>query len=382
MDHGRPGGVETTTSQLSEPGRLARLGHQPALDGLRGVAVLVVLGHNLGWPWLRGGFFGVDLFFALSGFLITTLLLEEYARQGTISLRRFFVRRALRLYPALVVVVLFSGLSVLLLKPEVTGPRVVLMLGSTLLYFSNYVLAADTQAWAGGLAHTWSLAVEVHFYLAWAFLVAFLTGRRGLDLRVILRLTLGLATAGAVWRLAYWWVAGDADRVYASTGTRIDALFWGATAGVLRLRLPGDLAGQGGWRVGRATVQGIEWGCAVGVLVLVGAVRQGSWVASAGGYGLVAAAGAALILTTLLSEHSWLSGVLSRPVLRWFGEISYSLYLWHLPASRLFTAERLTRWGCPDVLVEATRAGLCVLLAAGSYYTVERYFLRRKLRWA
>jgi hypothetical protein len=126
--------------------------------------VLAVMLHNCGAPGFQGGFLGVDIFFALSGFLITTLLLEDHVRRGTIALAAFFWRRVLRLYPALVVLIAAVALSSLA-RPEVDASRVWLVVVSNLFYFSNWVLAADTRAWAGGTAHTWSLAVEVHFYV-------------------------------------------------------------------------------------------------------------------------------------------------------------------------------------------------------------------------
>ena len=358
----------------------AALGRQPALDGIRGVAVLIVLGHNLGWAWLKGGFFGVDVFFALSGFLITTLLLEEYAHQGTISLRRFFARRCLRLYPALVLVVAFSALSVLVFHPPVTGARVALMLGSTLAYFSNYVLAADTQAWAGGLAHTWSLAVEVHFYILWAVTVTWITRRRGMDLRLLTRIALGAAFASAAWRLTYWWVSGNADRVYAATETRLDSVFFGAGAALIRLRHLAQPKRTGLGSLGRWSVGAVELAGVSVVVVLVLCIKQGSPVASAGGYGLVGAITAALILTALLNPHSWVGRWATGSLPAWFGRISYSLYLWHVPASKLFTAERLAPLGWPPVMVEASRAAVSILLAVVSYYAVERFFLRLKGR--
>lgn len=361
----------------------ARLGHATPLDGLRGFAVLAVVGHNLELTWLQGGFFGVDVFFALSGFLITTLLLEDYLARGVISLPNFARRRFFRLYPALILLVIASALSSLT-RPEVELSRVGLVVASALLYFSNWVLVADSQAWVGGLGHTWSLAVEVHFYVLWALTLSFVTRRWGARLGALLALALGVTVASALWRVVVSTGVDGLNRAYAGTDTRFDAIFLGVAAALLRsdnLLNPGSGAVVvASWP--RWAVRALECFLAGAVLWLINQTPHLSLVAMFGGFGLVGGATALLILTALLSPHSILARPLQNGVLVWFGQISYSLYLWHVPVKKLLTPDRFARFGLGSWFVEVIAVIVSIALAAASYYGVERAFLRlrRKAR--
>ena len=359
---------------------IPRLGRQPVLDGIRGVAVLVVRGHNLGWKWLPGGFFGVDMFFALSGFLITTLLLEEYSRTGRISLGRFFVRRGLRLYPALVVLVAFSVASVFVLHPPVAAPRVTLMAVSVLGYFSNWVLAMDPRAWAGGMGHTWSLAIEVHFYILWALVVVAVTRRRGADLLVLGVLAFTIALTSGLWRAAAWMMGWEASYLYADTDARLDSVFLGAGVALLRLGHFNDPQASPLRLMNRWTIWSFETACIAVLATLVCTVRQSAPTAYLGGFGVAGGATALLILTTQLSRFSFVARAASLRILAWFGVVSYSIYLWHVPVGKLLPAGSFAGLGLPPVTVEILRAAIAVVIAAGSYYSVERYFLRLKNR--
>lgn len=359
---------------------IPRLGRQPALDGIRGVAVLVVLGHNLGWGWLRGGFFGVDMFFALSGFLITTLLLEEYSRTGGISLGRFFVRRGLRLYPALVVLVAFSVASVFVFHPPVAAPRVTLMAVSVLGYFSNWVLALDSHAWAGGMGHTWSLAIEVHFYILWALIVVAVTRRRGADLWLLGGLAFSIALVSGLWRAVAWRMGWEASYLYADTDARLDSVFLGAGVALLRLGHFNDPQASPLRHMNRWTIWSFETACIAVLATLVYTVRQSAPTAYLGGFGVAGGATALLILTTQLSKHSFVAKAAALPVLAWFGVVSYSIYLWHVPVGKVLPAEKFAALGLPPMAVEMLRAAIVVVIAAGSYYGIERYFLRLKNR--
>src|SRR4051812_16049700 len=154
-----------------------RLGYVPGLDGLRGIAVIAVLLFHGGVSWARGGFLGVDLFFVLSGYLITSLLLDELRRTGTIGLGGFWSRRARRLVPALLLVVAAVGASALLVDPPgglatLRGDGI-----ATLGYIANWHYIAEGASYFGQTAapsplrHTWSLAIEEQFYLLWPLIV-------------------------------------------------------------------------------------------------------------------------------------------------------------------------------------------------------------------
>src|SRR4051794_2930819 len=206
-----------------------RLPHVDALDGLRGVAVLGVLAFHLGH--LRGGFLGVDLFFVLSGFLITSLLLAEWRRDGRIALGAFWARRARRLLPAVLVLIAAIAAYAATNPPSVAMHALRGDALATLAYVANWhAIVADHSYWElfsvpSLLAHTWSLAIEEQLYVVWPLIVvvALRFGRRAL-----LFTALGLGVASAIAMIV---LHGDGDptsRVYFGTDTRAAAVLFGA----------------------------------------------------------------------------------------------------------------------------------------------------------
>src|SRR5437764_78652 len=184
-------------ARLDEEVAPFRLGYRPALDGVRGMAILAVLAfhthHLFGWSLLRGGNIGVDVFFVLSGFLITTLLLEEWEGTRIISLKSFYWRRALRLIPALVLLLtaLYFLSDVLFLRAEANDTRRAIPVA--FVYASDLALAVFNLR-LGALQHTWSLAMEEHFYLIWpVLLLAFL--KLGMTRKRLIIITLLLPAA-------------------------------------------------------------------------------------------------------------------------------------------------------------------------------------------
>jgi peptidoglycan/LPS O-acetylase OafA/YrhL len=350
------------------------------LDGIRGFAVLVVLCHNLGWPGFQGGFLGVDVFFALSGFLITTLLLEDQVRYGRISLRRFFLRRFLRLYPALLVLVMFSAVSAAFMSPPVSPSRIGAVAASVLGYWSNWLVIADPKAWFGGLNHTWSLAVEMHFYVIWAAIMAWATGRRDRDWRLLVLVAAVMVAGSVLWRAFLWTQGTDLHRLYAGTDMRLDAVFLGAVAGLLRWRHLADPAKSILPVLGPGIVRAIELAGMALFIFMVMVLAQESSGVFLGGFTLAGGITAGLILTALLYPGSLVARLASWSVMAWLGQISYSLYLWHVPAGKLFSVARLSSFGLSPLLVELVRVVTSIAVAAVSYYTIERYFLRLKDR--
>src|SRR5712664_1012289 len=171
------------------------LGYRPALDGVRAVAILAVLARHS--RLLPAGYLGVDIFFALSGFLITSLLSEEYARTGTITLRLFYARRALRLLPALVVLVVVCSGTLVATRPEYR-PLVLHEAALVLFYVANCAWVIDLPMWI--YSHTWSLGIEEQFYVLWPLaLLGLLRAVR--DPRASAVLVLVVAAAGVAWRL-------------------------------------------------------------------------------------------------------------------------------------------------------------------------------------
>ncbi|PJE96420.1 acyltransferase [Streptomyces carminius] len=348
--------------------------HIAPLDGLRGLAVLGVLFFHTGH--LGGGFLGVDLFFVLSGFLITGLLLKETrARDGRIDLVAFWGRRARRLLPALAVMIAGTlvltwafGPPLLLRHALDDAPWVAANLANWHFVSDQvgYWDSADTRVFA----HLWSIAVEEQFYLVWPLLLGLAARGRAAHRRVAV-----LAAAGAAVSLALMialTVPTDTTRVYEGTDTRAFSLLLGALAATAPasrlLARVGDRAA--GW-AGAVLVCGIGayWATADGQDDL--SLFQG---------GLFLHALAAALLTGLLARapRSPAGRLLAAPPLRWFGLLSYSLYLWHWPVLLLLSEERLglSGWGRTAVVLAVSTAA-----ARLSKVLVEDP-VRYRARWA
>jgi peptidoglycan/LPS O-acetylase OafA/YrhL len=353
-------------AETPRPGR--RLGYVPALDGARGVAIaLVVSFHAFDRP--VGGFLGVHVFFVLSGFLITSLLLDEWRRTGRISLRSFYARRALRLFPALLVFVA-AYLAVQTARELVTPDALALSAAAKgalagLFYVSNIVQAAGTHLGVS-VVHLWSLAVEEQFYVLWPLtligLLALGARRRGVAAFLI-----GAIALLVLHRFRLYHEGADWRRLYLAPDTTFDALLIGCLAGVWFVsgRLPRPLAS-------RSFLTGFAIVGAAGAAVTVLTLGTHDRVLYAGPLSAFAAAVAVLVLLVVTRPEGLLARGLSVRPLVYLGRISYSLYLWHLIALEL-------AWRGLDA---PTGVGLVMGLAAAaaSYHFVEMPFLRRKRR--
>jgi peptidoglycan/LPS O-acetylase OafA/YrhL len=337
--------------------------HLPALDGLRAVAVgLVILGHA-GLGWFIPGDLGVSIFFVLSGFLITWLLLAEHDTTGTISLRGFYLRRTLRIFPAYYTFLMLSYAA-----DWVLGHRWPLPLTlSALTYTVNYYNAL-TQTHAGTIAHAWSLGVEEQFYLLWplAFLLLARLGRRALTRALVASIVLVLG-----WRSwLYLSGPGDAAYVYNAFDTRFDNVAVGCLLAVA--------ASTGPVQRGAALVARYGWMPLVTVL-LVGWSRLNGWQEYHYSVGFTVNAVLLAVLVVQLMQLSahplwrWLE----HPVARFLGVISYPLYLYHQWGISLGSHLRML----PPALQSVAGVLACIGLASASYYIVERPFLALKRRW-
>ncbi len=325
---------------------MTRLGHVKALDGIRGIAIVSVVGFHL-FNWPHGGQFGVDLFFVLSGFLITTLLLEEHERHGRIGLRAFYVRRARRLLPALGVLLIAIAAIGALVYPT---RRLVEILAASAFYAANFVRGFATYDvfWASPADHLWSLAQEEQFYLLWPPLLIVLLHRT--TVKRILTGTLALFVALCVYRWALATGGARFQRIYFAPDVHADGLVIGCAAAFARahgIRLP---AGTG-------------W---VGLVVFTAAALAATESIDTQVYVLpiVELGAAALVLHA--ANPGLLSRCLSLRPLPWLGAISYSVYLWHQMAGWF------VGWKHPWYALAAT-----MILSIGSYYLVERPFRRR-----
>ena len=417
-------------------GRPIRFGFVPALDGLRALSVLGVMLYHGGA--LAGGFLTIDVFFVLSGFLITSLLLGEWATRLTIRLGQFWTRRARRLLPALLVMLL--GVAVYAKVFASPGEFANLRLDSlsTLFYVSNwhfifgssnyFVMTAQTSP----LAHMWSLSIEEQFYILWPPVVLFML-HLGRKLRPSRRLVPLLVTAviGAVasaldMRFSYHGAA-TLMRVYEGTDTRSQDILVGAalaigmamwaqhrptptgagqqatetaqprrahpsagTAGVVpppslrrefhRRRGPG-IKPIAAWEIEsrpvRTLFQVLGWATlATGVFLWV-RVPKPSLFLFQGGYFLFALGVALVIFSAITAQAGSLSLALGNPVFRYIGKISYGTYLWHFPLFALLDGARMHLYGYPLLTV---RIAVTLVVATGSYYLVEEPVRRGSMR--
>jgi peptidoglycan/LPS O-acetylase OafA/YrhL len=346
-----------------------RLGYQPALDGLRGVAIaLVVSFHAFGWP--ANGTLGVDLFFVLSGFLITMLLLEERESNGRFSLRAFYVRRARRLLPALLVLLL-GFLVVALAAGGLGSPRspMAVGLGSALTYSSNFAAAADPSSVPAGMLHLWSLAAEEQFYVLWplALLVLLRFGGR----RLVVKGLAIVLVAAMLYRLRLVLGGASIERLYYAPDTHADPLLIGcALACCLQARrLPRAVMSSAGTRATLgACALGLVLAAALFVHHLPSSVAYGTQLVPTG-VGFLTA----LLIACAVAGRSLLSSVLSAAPLVRLGRISYSLYLWHLPI--LVAVAGVNRTASVRTIAGV---GLAVAVATASRRFVELPFLRRR----
>ncbi len=338
------------------------LGYRPALDGLRAVAIALVLWHHAvailapaGGSLLAGGFLGVDIFFVLSGFLITSVLAESAARGG-ISLRSFYARRARRLLPALVVFLGAHGVLAVVQGRDVTEEAVTTL--SALTYTSNL---APTFGWdlAPDQLHLWSLAVEEQFYLLWPLiLLVLLRSGRG---RVALGAMASIVVGVVLWRTALLDHHGAGyPIVYQRTDARLDALVIGAMLAV---------ALHSGWRPNPWISRLAGWGGTIVVAGFAIGVGADADPLYRGGFTLVAIGAAGMILLAL-DGRSAFSRLLAHPLLVGVGRISYSLYLWHVLAYGLVAGT--SRSPVTRITIGVTLAVVCAVI---SHVLVERPFL-------
>ena len=341
----------------------------PALDGVRALAVIAVLAYHADLRAAQGGFLGVDVFFVLSGFLVTALLLTERQRFGHFSLYRFWGRRARRLLPAVAVLLAAVAMAVPLLAPD-QGYRLRGDLGAALAYVSNWRLIFEQQSYfqATGrpplLQHLWSLAVEEQFYVLWPVFLGVglrLTRRR----RRVGAAAVVLAAGSTVLMAVLHDPTADPSRVYYGTDTRLAALlvgaalacFWPARTAKRRPRVPKPVL----------EVAGLA---ALGGLVLcVRDVHQYRPGLYRGGFLGVAVLAGVVVAVCASRRPTLLSRFLAQAPLVWLGKRSYSVYLWFWPVFMLTRPHAdvpLTGWP-----LLALRLAITLALASASYRFVE-----------
>ena len=348
--------------------------HIPALDGLRGIAVLTVMIYHLTYllpslsAFVKGGFLGVDIFFVLSGFLITSILIKEYEKDGQISLKKFYLRRAFRLVPAfwtfLIFIYFFAGQILPAEQAKLIYSHDNLFYAFT--YLMNWHSAFGTEL-TGNLNHSWSLAIEEQFYIIWS-LALFAAFAKKITRRQIFLLTSITILALIGWRF-FRAADGVSPRVlYYSTETRIDALLIGCVGAMIyswRL-LPKKF--YAGWQFSLLALISLA-----ATLWMISHFSHTDSVLYYAPLSIFALATAIIILWLMTREKSFPKTLLELSPLRWIGKISYGLYLWHYVFYEF--GKELFQSAALQVMIGV---GLAFFVSTASFYLIEEPFLKLK----
>ena len=339
----------------------AQYGYIPGLNGIRAVSVLIVLVAHMGLEHIIPGGFGVTVFFFISGFLITRLLIAEHEAKGCIKLKQFYMRRFIRLYPALLFMVL--GTIFLYSIFGWGGPKPLETLSAvfygTNIYQVGIRMGGDApfMPWT----HLWSLAVEEHFYLIFPAFLVLLRGKWD----HILKVAIFVLVAVLCWR-TYICVQTNLpleSYTYMMTDTRIDSLVWGCVLSIM-LHVNGSTR-KISWLIGYLPV-------AVSILAILASflIRDETFRYTAR-FSLQGLALFTLFLNLFFWDRfHWLLSILEWSPLAWFGTVSYALYLWHVPI-----IDMCIRYMGKSPLTYLTALGISIYAAAFSYYIVEKRFL-------
>lgn len=367
----QPGTVHRLAARLQQS--VPAMGYVSGLDGVRAIAVIGVLVYHGNSGWLPGGFLGVDVFFVLSGFLISTILFQELSASGGVNFKRFYVHRARRLLPALVATLVLTAILVVFFARDAASQFRADVLPS-LFYVANwnYILADQSYFEAIGrapmLQHLWSLAVEEQFYLLWPLVLYGVFRWRGrlavgrVALLLALLATLAMAVMSVLWNVPG---GGDASRLYFGTDTHSMGLLLGAAlAAVWR---PGALPRQLELRQALA-LTGVG---ALGVASVLGCFVWFSATSNAlyrGGF-LVVIGGSLLMIAVITHPAAKLNAVMSIAPLRYLGTRSYGLYLYHWPIFLVTRPNLDLPFG--GVTAFAVSMGLTFAVAEVSYRYLE-----------
>ncbi|MCY7817579.1 acyltransferase family protein [Bacillus haynesii] len=343
----------------------------PGLDGLRAFAVLAVIAYHLNMSWADGGFIGVDIFFVLSGYLITSIILPAYGNDISLTFRDFWVRRIRRLLPAATIMIFATVIWVALFNRElmhtVRGDAI-----SSLLYVSNWwfifhdLSYFDSFGSPSPLKNLWSLAIEEQFYFIWPIIlllgIYIFKKRERLAAAVVL-----CALCSAIWMSILYVPGGDPSRVYYGTDTRAFELLIGCALALVwpmkRLsgnRLPNSL---------KHALHGTELAAFALLMMSIYFVDEFSPFLYHGGMLLISII-AAILIACVSHPSSFLGFALSVKPLRWIGKRSYGIYLWHYPVIVLSTP--VQEIGNPVYWHVAIKVAVTFILAELSYRFIEK----------
>jgi peptidoglycan/LPS O-acetylase OafA/YrhL len=395
------------------------MGHIRGLDGIRALSVLAIIAFHTGLNSVPGGFYGVDSFFVLSGFLITSLLVREWSGSGTIRLRRFWAGRARRLLPALFLLIAVIGIVLAVVPAVLATPNILGDALSTMFYVSNWysihngVTYFSLSTQPSPLLHTWSLAIEEQFYLVWPLVVLGVlklgtnrrrrasrrpaerhavdvlgggqlllvgpapvnddpawTRRRRLHVLFVVSI---LGSLGSAILMAILAPNGYTTRAYYGTDTRAQALLVGAAVAIgLTLWKDGSARRWFTRFTGILALAGVA-----GTAALWATTSETSTFAFSGGFMVASLAAGAVVLGCATAPRSLVVWLLELPPLPQWGRISYGVYLWYWPVLLVMTGQRL-HWGVYPLFL--ARVGVTVAIAALSYDLVEMPVRRGALK--
>lgn len=344
------------------PGDWAPMGFVPGLDGIRAIAVIVVVAYHGNWFGLQGGFVGVDVFFTLSGFLITRLLIDEHHRRGSVSMKNFYIRRGLRLLPALFGLVAGVWLAAALLD----APRLEDRLAPRSLWALSYVANwrdVVTGTHGGPFSHLWSLSVEEQFYVLWPIVAVVLLRRQGVA--AVRRVAGALAVAFALLTVWRHWSGDSGFDIYFATHSHGGILLllgaWlGASVDVLT-KVGEDL----GRKLSMVGVAGI---------VVISFIPDRFGDLHAGfAYIPIAAMSVAVIIGAVADKRP---SILTWAPLRQIGKSSYGVYLWHIPMFAISKAM------FPEIDPRIRITVGTAIAVTISHWLIERPAMKLKHRWA
>ncbi|WP_196426567.1 acyltransferase family protein [Lysinibacillus cavernae] len=346
--------------------------YMPGLDGIRALAVFVVIAYHLDFEWVSGGFLGVGVFFVLSGYLITDLLILEWANTGQINLRHFWIKRAKRLLPGQILVLIVVALWLLLFNFS----RLDILWGdllASIFYVTNWWFIFNDVGYFSNfgepspLLHFWSLAIEEQFYLFWPFLL--LLGLRFVHNRKLFIGFILVGTLASALGMAYLYQPGlmDTSRVYFGTDTRAFALLIGAA---LALCFPskmfeGNVANNKYLRISLDIVGGIS--CAI-LFWMIWQTNQYEAFLYRGGMVLQCIT-SAVVVAAAVHPSTWITRILGCRLLQWLGVRSYGIYIWHYPVLVLFFPLSGGENSIPHILIQI---GITLLVASISWRFIEQ----------
>ena len=305
----------------------------PAIDGLRAVAVIAVMFYHLGFTWIPGGFLGVDLFFVISGYVITRLLLDSIAQSGGLDLRGFYIARARRLLPALIFMLVSTTIAIGIWAPD-TIKRLLIDTPFSLTGTMNWWLVAhhqdyfDTIGRPPLLQHTWSLAVEAQFYLLWPLILYFILKQFGKRHIPLASLLIAAASGIALLFVSFSLDASNASKVshvYFGTDTHSIGLFLGAALAVSWI--PQNFTKTVS-RKAQDFIDGVGFIGFIGIIAAFLLIDETQPTLYKIAFPLAGLCGAAIIMS-VVHPASRFAPVLQNPIFLWIGERSCAIYLWH-----------------------------------------------------